>query len=145
MTEITQADRDAAAEAFFCKPLLNEKHNDDRRVRAFARHREQATEALSAEIEWLKIQLSVETEPSPYCPICGSCGEEGCCGSKRCMYPDVGIEGYCEQAAAEERAKIVAWVESLWPFPHHFCIPAKHIAMGIDSGFYETFTRPDNV
>ena len=49
-----------------------------------------------------------------------------------------------EQAAAEERAKIVAWVESLWPFPHHFCIPAKHIAMGIDSGFYETFTRSDD-
>ncbi len=40
MTEITQADRDAAAEAFFCKPLLNEKYNDDRRVRAFARHRQ---------------------------------------------------------------------------------------------------------
>jgi hypothetical protein len=40
MTESTQADRDAAAEAFFCKPLLNEKHNDDRRVRAFARHRQ---------------------------------------------------------------------------------------------------------
>jgi hypothetical protein len=40
MTETTQADRDAAAEAFFCKPLLNEKYNDDRRVRAFARHRQ---------------------------------------------------------------------------------------------------------
>ena len=40
MTKIIQADRDAAAEAFFCKPLLNEKHNDDRRVRAFARHRQ---------------------------------------------------------------------------------------------------------
>ena len=25
---------------------------------------------------------------------------------------DVGIEGYCEQAAAEERAKIVAWLRS---------------------------------
>lgn len=49
-----------------------------------------------------------------------------------------------EQAAAEERAKIVAWVESQWPFPHHFCIPAKHIAMGIDAGFYETFTRPSD-
>lgn len=46
-----------------------------------------------------------------------------------------------KQVAAEERAKIVAWVESLWPFPHHFCIPAKHIAMGIDAGFYEPFTR----
>lgn len=44
-------------------------------------------EAQAVEIERLKIQLSVESEPSPYCPICGSCGDEGCCGSKRCMYP----------------------------------------------------------
>jgi len=44
-------------------------------------------EAQAAEIERLKVQLSVETEPSPYCPICGSCGDEGCCGSKRCLYP----------------------------------------------------------
>lgn len=44
-------------------------------------------EALQAEVTRLKDTLSVETEPSPYCPICGSCGEEGCCGSKRCMYP----------------------------------------------------------
>lgn len=44
-------------------------------------------EAQAAEIERLKNKLSVETEPSPYCPICGSCGDEGCCGSKRCMYP----------------------------------------------------------
>lgn len=44
-------------------------------------------EALIAENERLKVQLSVESEPSPYCPICGSCGDEGCCGSKRCLYP----------------------------------------------------------
>ena len=44
-------------------------------------------EALEAEVKRLKDQLSLDTEPSPYCPICGSCGEEGCCGSKRCMYP----------------------------------------------------------
>ena len=49
MTKITQADRDAAAEAFFCKPLLNEKYSDDRRVRAFARHRQQAIEQLERE------------------------------------------------------------------------------------------------
>jgi hypothetical protein len=69
-------------------------------------------ESQAAEIERLKVQLSVETEPSPYCPICGSCGEEGCCGSKRCMYPDTGIEADREQAAAEERAKIVAWLRN---------------------------------
>jgi uncharacterized protein YbjT (DUF2867 family) len=60
MTEITQADRDAAAEAFFCKPLLNEKYNDDRRVRAFARHREQAAAEERAKIvAWLRDAGSV--------------------------------------------------------------------------------------
>ena len=44
-------------------------------------------EALQAEVTRLKDKLSVETEPSPYCPICASCGEEGCCGSRRCLYP----------------------------------------------------------
>lgn len=51
MTKIIQADRDAAAEAFFCKPLLNEKHNDDRRVRAFARHR---LEERAKIVAWLR-------------------------------------------------------------------------------------------
>ena len=51
MTEIIQADRDAAAEAFFCKPLLNEKHNDDRRVRAFVRHR---LEERAKIVVWLR-------------------------------------------------------------------------------------------
>lgn len=60
-------------------------------------------EALQAEVERLKDQLSVETEPSPYCPICGSCGDEGCCGSKRCMYPDTGTE-----ALQAENAKLRA-------------------------------------
>ncbi len=50
-------------------------------------HLRERIEAQAAEIERLKNKLSVETEPSPYCPICGSCGDEGCCGSKRCMYP----------------------------------------------------------
>ena len=86
MTEITQADRDAAAQYDV--------------VEAFARHRQYGY--------------------------------------------DQGYYDGRQADGAEERAKIVAWVESLWPFPHHFCIPAKHIAMGIDSGFYETFTRSDD-
>ena len=86
MTEITQADRDAAAEAFFCKPLLNEKHNDDRRVRAFARHR--------------------------------------------------------EQAAAEERAKIVAWLRKEAPAALH---DPRIVANAIEAREHETFTHPDNV
>ena len=49
MTEITQADRDAAAEAFYCEPLRDEKHNNDWRVQAFARHRQQAIEQLERE------------------------------------------------------------------------------------------------
>lgn len=61
-------------------------------------------EALQVEIERLKIQLSVESEPSPYCPICGSCGDEGCCGPKRCMYPAAAWQaGY--KAGIEAAAK----------------------------------------
>lgn len=67
--------------------LHNPKGHDPLRMEAADR-----IEAQAAEIERLKNKLSVETEPSPYCPICGSCGDEGCCGSKRCMYPDTGIE-----------------------------------------------------
>lgn len=39
MVEVTREDREAAAAAFYCKPLLDAKHNTDRRVQAFARHR----------------------------------------------------------------------------------------------------------
>lgn len=78
-------------------------------------------EVLEAENKWLKVQLSVESEPSPYCPICGSCGDEGCCGPKRCLYPaaewqagyEAGVEAaakaleadakLCDCAALEER------------------------------------------
>lgn len=49
--------------------------------------REDIIEKLEADIT----QLQVDSEPSPYCPICGSCGEEGCCGDKRCLYPDTGL------------------------------------------------------
>jgi hypothetical protein len=69
------------------------------------------SDALAAEIERLKNKLSVETEPSPYCPICGSCGDEGCCGSKRCMYPasewqsgyDAGIEAAINALEADAK------------------------------------------
>jgi methionine synthase II (cobalamin-independent) len=89
MTESTQADRDAAAEAFFCKPLLNEKHNDDRRVKAFARHRQYGydqgyydgrkydgandrIEALQADNAKLRKALAEQVEAC-FCPDCGMC------------------------------------------------------------------------
>lgn len=65
-------------------------------------------ESQAAEIERLKVQLSVESEPSPYCPICGSCGDEGCCGSKQCLYPaaewQAGYEAGVEAAAKALKA-----------------------------------------
>ncbi|MGE8143025.1 hypothetical protein ACQKOE_13705 [Novosphingobium sp. NPDC080210] len=67
--------------------------------------REAVRAPLLAEIERLTIQLEVESEPSPYCPICGSCGEDGCCGPQRCLYPTA------EQAA--ELAKFKALAETL--------------------------------
>ena len=39
MLTVEQADRDAAAMAFYCKPLANGAHDADRRVQAFAAHR----------------------------------------------------------------------------------------------------------
>lgn len=80
-------------------------------------------EALEADIERLKVQLSVESEPSPYCPICGSCGDEGCCGPKRCLYPaaewQAGYEAGVEAAAKalEADAKTSGnflWSEGQW-------------------------------
>ncbi len=105
-------------------------------------------ESQAAEIERLKVQLSVETEPSPYCPICGSCGEEGCCGSKRCMYPDTGIEADREQAAAEERAKIVAWLRDAGSVSLSYGLLGRDlsailegVADAMEAGEHETFTR----
>jgi uncharacterized small protein (DUF1192 family) len=68
-------------------------------------------EAQAAEIERLKNKLSVETEPSPYCPICGSCGDEGCCGSKRCMYPAAEWQAGYEAGIEAQAAEIEQWRE----------------------------------
>ena len=67
--------------------------------------REAVRAPLLAEIERLTIQLEVESEPSPYCPICGSCGEDGCCGPQRCLYPTT--------VQAAELAKFKALAETL--------------------------------
>jgi len=65
-------------------------------------------EKLEADIS----QLQVDSEPSPYCPICGSCGEEGCCGAKRCQYPDTGLTERIAELKAE-LAKFKALAETL--------------------------------
>lgn len=56
-------------------------------VAIIAADREAVRAPLLAEIERLTVQLEVESQPSPYCPICGSCGEDGCCGPQRGLYP----------------------------------------------------------
>lgn len=64
-------------------------------------------------LEAMVTQLQVDSEPSPYCPICGSCGEEGCCGSKRCLYPDTGMMDRIEALEAENerlRELLDAWL-----------------------------------
>jgi len=77
MTEPTQADRDAAAQAFFCKPLLDAKHNDDRRVRSFQRHRIASTAALQARVEELEgalRNLLAACDEGKLVPVGGPCG-----------------------------------------------------------------------
>lgn len=58
-------------------------------------------EAQAAEIERLTFELAVASEPSPYCPICGSCGIAGCCGPKRCLYPTTDQDDQIETLEAE--------------------------------------------
>lgn len=60
--EVTQADREAAAKAFQCKPLMNGNHDADYRVQAFARHRQQAERDTLARMEWSDIESASKDE-----------------------------------------------------------------------------------
>lgn len=46
---------------------------------------------LDKEVKQLKIEID-----SPYCPICKSCGESGCCAAERCQYPGIKPEEITE-------------------------------------------------
>ena len=58
---------------------------------------------------------------SPFCHICGSCGEGGCCNPKHCLYPDskeeriVSLENYIKDLEINyvEKAKVQKLVEAL--------------------------------
>lgn len=72
-------------------------------------------------LEAMVTQLQVDSEPSPYCPICGSCGEDGCCGSKRCLYPDTWMMDRIEALEAEIERLREALREM--PEPHEYLGP----------------------
>jgi hypothetical protein len=91
-------------------------------------------EAQAAEIERLKNKLSVDTEPSPYCPICGSCGDEGCCGSKRCMYPaaewqpiEMASKSEMILGHADGMVRLVMWESGRW----------VQVGVTIEAGWFE--------
>jgi len=46
---------------------------------------------LKAEVERLKRENDDLKDPI-YCPVCGSCGEDGCCSAERCIYPGIKAE-----------------------------------------------------
>lgn len=77
------------------------------------RHHNAKIEAQAAEIERLTFELAVASEPSPYCPICGSCGIAGCCGPKRCLYPTTDQDDQIETQAAEIE-KLREALEAVW-------------------------------
>ena len=47
---------------------------------------------LIADNERLAAELEDSEEERTYCPICGSCGTDGCCGPERCKYPRDTVE-----------------------------------------------------
>ena len=56
------------------------------------------------------------------------------------------IARHREQAAAEERAKIVAWLRSVDDPDERWALQNSHwYADEIEAGEHETFTHPDNV
>jgi predicted nuclease with TOPRIM domain len=64
---------------------------DQAQIAALTTYRENLRDEvieLRARIAELEVEVEVANDPSPYCPICGSCGEDGCCSAQRCLYSD---------------------------------------------------------
>jgi hypothetical protein len=66
-----------------------------------------AITTLRARIAELEVEVEVANDPSPYCPICGSCGEDGCCSAQRCLYSDDKLMA----RIAELEADRAEWIE----------------------------------
>lgn len=63
-----------------------------------------------------------EDDESPYCTVCGACGEEGCCPAwtcihaEGCLYPeiynDTGLYGRIRRNKTVRR--VVRWINTYW-------------------------------
>ena len=83
---------------------------DQAQIAALTTYRENLRDEvieLRARIAELEVEVEVANDPSPYCPICGSCGEDGCCSAQRCLYSDDKLMA----RIAELEADRAEWVE----------------------------------
>ncbi|SCW56449.1 hypothetical protein SAMN02927924_01391 [Sphingobium faniae] len=83
---VTQEDRDAAADLWgllTAPEIRSGKCDQSIPVQAFARHRDTAEKRTE---QWMRME---QNEPPIYCPVCGSCGDEGCGCLSKCLYPPV--------------------------------------------------------
>ena len=83
---------------------------DQAQIAALTTYRENLRDEvieLRARIAELEVEVEVANDPSPYCPICGSCGEDGCCSAQRCLYSDDKLMA----RIAELEAERAQWVE----------------------------------
>ena len=51
---------------------------------------------VESELFNLKESLKSKCERDYYCPVCDSCGEDGCCPVEKCMYPGIKSETVTE-------------------------------------------------
>lgn len=67
-------------------------------------------------------ELDDDIIESPYCPVCGACGEEGCCPAWMCthakgclyleIYNDTGLYGRIRRKKTV--VQIVHWINTRW-------------------------------
>ena len=91
--------------------LINARKNESLSHLKLIKQHEETIEQLQKKLEELEIQLDT-IKDSPYCHICGSCGEAGCCNPKHCLYPDLKAKEF-EQELLLEKSKSQRLLEAL--------------------------------
>lgn len=88
-----------------------------------------------------EVEMEVEDlddNTSPYCPECGSCGEEGCCGTNKCKYPQDTPE------TIEKLRKYEEWLEQDQKFYKEVVAYYERVGGWGDSALYGAIRDYEN-